>query len=218
FLRAAERENIAVHHRVDGLYTIERVPARLRDQHLTTARRYDIPSQEYRKLTFDKAVQQRAEHTDAVLLSPGHPLFAALSEVLMGDLEPVRGHATIFVDARVSESYQVHFFEVQIISEEPSADGKREGTAAAHTQVLYATLAAILDGPKGKELAPADLLHDLTPLPEGATVYEEMEAPDPQAIVELEQWVRVKVQFPLKQQQASERQRLLQIRREYTSR
>ncbi len=219
FLRAAERENIPVHHRVDGLYTIERVPARLRDQHLVTARRYGIPSQEYRKLTFDKAIQQRAEHTDAILLSPGHPLFASLSEVLIGDLEPVRGHAALFVDARVTESYSVHFFEIQIISEEPSADGKRDGVGEARTQVLYATLVAILDGPKGKELAPADLLHDLTPLPEGATVLEgvEIEAPNAQAIVALEQWVRVKVQFPLKQQQAKERQRLLQIRREYIS-
>ena len=75
-----------------------------------------------------------------------------------------------------------------------------------------------MDGPQGKELAPADLLHDLTPLPEDATLLSgiEIAAPNPQTIVKLEQWVRVKVQFPLKQQQASERQRLLQIRREYT--
>src|SRR3989442_1459131 len=217
FLRAAERENMGMRQRADGLYTIERVPVRLRDQHLSTARRYGVPAPEYRKLTFDKTLQQREEHLDAVLLSPGHPLFAALSEVLTVDLEPVQGNAAIFVDPRITESYQVHFFEVKFVSEEPVADNKRS-TGEARTQVLYATLAAILDGQKGKELAPADLLHDLTPLPEDATVYEEMEAPDPQAIVKLEQWVRVKVQFPLKQQQASERQRLLQIRREYTSR
>jgi superfamily II DNA or RNA helicase len=219
FLRAAEREKLLMRPRADGLYSIERVPARLRDQHLSTARRYGMPAQEYRKLTFDKTTQQRADHQDAVLLSPGHPLFAALSEVLTGDLEPVQGHAAMFVDPRVIESYQVHFFEVQIISEEPGIDTKRGGSTEARTQVLYATLAAVLDGPKGKELAPADLLHDLTPLPEDATVHEESElkVPDPQAIVKLEQWLRLKVQFPLKQQQASERQRLLQIRREYTS-
>jgi len=131
----------------------------------------------------------------------------------------VQGHTAIFVDPRVIESYQVHFFEVQIISEEPGTDNKCGGTTEARTQVLYATLAAVLDGPKGKELAPADLLHDLTPLPEDATMQEgnELEAPNPQTIVKLERWLRVKVQFPLKQQQAGERQRLLQIRREYTS-
>ena len=218
FLRAAEREKITMRQRADGLYSIERVPVRLRDQHLSTARRYGVPAQEYRKLTFDKAMQQKPEHQDAVLLSPGHPLFAALSEVLLTELGPLQGQSAIFVDPRVTESYQVHFFEVQIVSEEPIADTRRGGSRDAYTQVLYATLAAIMDGPQGKELAPADLLHDLTPLPEDATLLSgiEIAAPDPQTIVKLEQWVRVKVQFPLKQQQASERQRLLQIRREYT--
>jgi Domain of unknown function (DUF3883) len=131
-------------------------------------------------------------------------------------LGPVQGHAAVFVDPRVSESYQVHFFEVQIVSEEPVVDSRRDGTTGeSRTQVLYSTLAAVLDGQQGKELAPADLLHDLTPLPDNATVQVELTAPDPQAIVALEQWIRIKVQFPLKQQQAKERQRLLQIRREY---
>jgi hypothetical protein len=139
--------------------------------------------------------------------------------VLVSDLQGVQGQATIFVDPRVTAEYQVHFFEVQIVSEEPSVDGRRGRIGDTHSQVLYATLAAIMEGPQGRELAPADLLHDLTPLPERATVREDvaLTAPDAQAIVEMERWVRVKVQFPLKQQQASERQRLLQIRREYTS-
>src|SRR2546425_7852369 len=217
FVRAAEREKIPLRMRADGLYTIERVPVRLRDQHLSTARRYGVPAQEYRKLTFDKTLQQRDEHLDAILLSPGHPLFAALGEVLLGDLEGVQGHAALYVDPRVTESYQVHFFEVQIVSEEPFTETKHSSTGEVHTQVLYATLAAVIDGPQGKELAPADLLHDLTPLPEEATVFEQIVPPDPQTIVALERWMRVKVQFPLKQQQARERQRLLQIRREYVS-
>src|SRR3989454_1485625 len=37
FLRAAERENMGMRQRADGLYTIERVPVRLCDQHLATA-------------------------------------------------------------------------------------------------------------------------------------------------------------------------------------
>ena len=217
FVRAAEREKIPLRMRADGLYAIDRVPVRLRDQHLATARRYGVPAQEYRKLTFDKTLQQRDEHLDAVLLSPGHPLFAALGEVLLGDLEGVQGHAAMFVDPRVTESYQVHFFEVQIVSEEPLTETKHSSTGEARTQVLYATLAAIIDGSQGKELASADLLHDLTPLPEEATIFEQIVPPDPQTVVALERWVRVKVQFPLKQQQASERQRLLHIGREYMS-
>ena len=131
-------EKIPLRLRADGLYTIERVPVRLRDQHLSTARRYGVPAQEYRKLTFDKTLQQRDEHLDATLLSPGHPLFAALGEVLLGDLEGVQGHAALFVDPHVTESYQVHFFEVQIVSEEPLTETKHSSTGEARTQVLYA--------------------------------------------------------------------------------
>lgn len=217
FLRAAERERMPVHQRADSLYTIERVPLRLRTQNLATARRYGVPSQEYRKFTFDKTLQQHNEHLDAVLLSPGHPLFASLTEVLMSDLEVIQSRSAIFVDPRVMESYHVHFFEIQIISEEPILDSKHNSSGEARTQVLYSTLVAIMDGPQGKELAPADLLHDLTPLPEDATILSQTIIPDPQAIFALEQWVRARVQFPIKQQQARERQRLLQIRREYVN-
>src|SRR6266516_1040470 len=111
-------ENIPLRLRADGLYTIERVPVRLRDQHLSTARRYGVPAQEYRKLTFDKTLQQRDEHLDATLLS--------------------QGHAALFVDPHVTESYQVHFFEVQIVSEEPLTETKHSSTGEARTQVLYA--------------------------------------------------------------------------------
>jgi hypothetical protein len=117
----------------------------------------------------------------------------------------------------VSEDYKIHFFEIQIDSEEP-ASGTRQGNRAnVHTQTLYSTLVAIQEGPGGLEQVSADLLHDLTQLAEDEKIEEDIsgEVPSPQEIVQLEQWVSVMVQFPLKEQQASERQRLLQIRREY---
>ena len=217
FLRAAERVGMKVRLRADGLYAIEHVPLRLRDPHLPTARMYGIPAQEYRKVTFNKDILQRVEHVDAVLLSPGHPLFTALNATLLIELEAVQGQSAIFVDPRVSENYKVHFFEIQIDSEEPATGERRGNISDVRTQMLYSTLVAIQDGPKGLEQVPADLLHDLTPLPENATIEEGAipELPSPQEIVQLEQWVSVMVQFPLKEQQATERQRLLQIRREY---
>jgi len=76
---------------------------------------------------------------------------------------------------------------------------------------------AILDQQGNKELAPADLLHDLTPLAAQQSVMEAAlpALPNPQQVTALEKWVRVKIQFPLKQEQARERQHLLHIRREY---
>jgi superfamily II DNA or RNA helicase len=220
FVRAAERVGMRVRLRADGLYAIEHVPVRLRDPHLSTARHYGVPEQEYRKITFDKNLLLRAEHMDAVLLSPGHPLFAALNETLLMELEAVPGQAAIFIDPRVSENYRLHFFEVQIDSEEPAIDARRLRNADARAQTLYATLVAVLDGAQGLGQAPADVLHDLTPLPAGTIIQDDMRpvVPEPQEIVDLEQWVSVLVQFPLKEQQARERQRLLQIRREYVDR
>jgi SNF2 family DNA or RNA helicase len=217
FLRAAHRENVHMRRRVDGLYSIERVPARLRDPQLSTTRRFGRPEQEYRKVTFDKTMQQKVEHQDAVLLSPGHPLFAALTEVLLNNLSTLQGKSAIFVDPRVQELYRVHFFEVQIVSEEPTSETRHSHKEAA-TQILHATLVAVMERSDGQfEQAPADLLHDLTPLPEEEIVLPEHipATPAPSDVVRLERWVRMKVQFPLKQQQSHERKRLLQIRREY---
>jgi hypothetical protein len=174
FLRAAERENMHVRQRPNGLFSIERVPAALRDPQLVVVRRNGKPEAEYRYVTFDKAIQQNETLPNATLLSPGHPLFAALTEVLLRDLETIQGQYAIFVDPRATESYQVHFFEVQIISEEPAAESRHTGGAGEErTQVLYATLVALLDRAGSKELAPADLLHDLTSLAAQQNVMEE---------------------------------------------
>lgn len=218
FLRAAERERMTVSQRPNGLFWVEHVPATLRDPQLAVVRRNGKPASEYRSVTFDKSMQQREDLPSATLLSPGHPLFAALTEVLLRDLETLQGQSAIFVDPRATEGYQVHFFEVQIISEEPAAEAKPRGSAGGErTQVLYATLVAILERQGHKEQVSADLLHDLTPLAAQQSVMATAlpALPNPQHITALEKWVRVKIQFPLKQEQARERQRLLQIRREY---
>ncbi|MEO9028042.1 MAG: helicase-related protein [Ktedonobacteraceae bacterium] len=220
FLRAAERVKMKIYQRINQLFTIEHVPQALRNPQLASARRNGLPEQEYKQVTFDKAIQQDENVPPAILLSPGHPLFAALTEVLLRDLETTQGQAALFVDPRATESYQVHFFEVQIVTEDPLIDARRGGNVdEGRTQVLYSTMAAILDGPHGREQAPADLLHDLTPLEESARLLDNTlpELPDPSQVTALEKWVRVKVQFPMKQEQARERQRLLQIRREYVT-
>lgn len=220
FLRAAEREQMNVRQRPNGLFAIEHVPLALRNPQLASLRRTGKAESEYRYVTFDKALQQDERLPNATLLSPGHPLFAALTEVLLRDLEAIEGQHALFVDPRTTESYQVHFFEVQIISEEPAAESRQEGSGEVRTQVLYATLVAILERQGTKELAPADLLHDLTPLAESQSALQEAlpTLPDPKQVTALEKWVRAKVQFPLKQEQARERQRLLQIRGEYLTR
>src|SRR5579883_2074033 len=73
FRDAAEQVRLRVEPRADGLYRVEHVPAALRADDLEAVRRLGRPQMEYRKLTFRKEDRERAEHEDAVLLSPGHP-------------------------------------------------------------------------------------------------------------------------------------------------
>jgi len=82
FLDAAERVKLRIGQRADGLYRAEHVPVALRSDELASIRRLGRPEAEYRKLTFRKEQREQAEHEDAVLCSPGHPLFAAVAEAL----------------------------------------------------------------------------------------------------------------------------------------
>ena len=54
--------------------------------------------------------RQRAEHEDAVLLSPGHPLFAATSESLLRELGTIEQGAAPFVAPWAIEPFAIHFF------------------------------------------------------------------------------------------------------------
>src|SRR5262249_51110237 len=75
FLDIADRQRMRVERRADGLLRIEHVPLALRSDELKAVRRLGRPAAEYRKLTFRKEQRDRPEHEDAVLCSPGHPLF-----------------------------------------------------------------------------------------------------------------------------------------------
>jgi putative DNA methylase len=73
FSRAADRDGMRVEPRKDGehLLRIEHVPRALRDDRLQAVKRLGPPQDHYLKATFRKEVRERAEHEDAVLLSPG---------------------------------------------------------------------------------------------------------------------------------------------------
>src|SRR5207244_1578293 len=99
---------------------IERVPASARHERLAAVRRLGRPQETYRKLTFHKEDRQRAEHEDAVLLSPGHPLYAALSELLLEKLGYARGQAAPFVAPWVTSPFHIHFFAFAVNGQSPT--------------------------------------------------------------------------------------------------
>ena len=54
------------------------------------------------------------QHLDAILLGPGHPLYAAVDERLNEKLAPLVGGIALYVDATAETPYRLHFFEISV--------------------------------------------------------------------------------------------------------
>lgn len=210
FGQAAERTGLRVDYRADALIRVEYVPERFRAPSLQAVRRFGPSHTRYGKLTFRKEHLEQSQHLDAELLSPGHPLFAAVAELLDVKLESVRRGTALFIDPRAETLYRLHFFRVEVQGEEPGAIGQ-----PMRTTLVHATLVAVLEHATGTlEIAPPDLLHDLTP----GTAEQAVTLPDDETIGRLERWVRANVQHDLARKARSTRERELEIRYTYLDR
>jgi superfamily II DNA or RNA helicase len=201
FRRACNQLGVRLERRADGLWRIENVPRALRSDRLRAVQRLDRPQDSYRKLTFLKEERAKAEHEDAVLLSPGHPLFAATTESLLEKLSTVEGAAAAFAAPWASEPYAIHFFAHRVTG--LATSGKSED--------VFAEIVAVAATPSGGfELAPADVLHDLTPL-EGVA----LEPPELTVVRSAEDFVRMRVQQPKVVEKRAERLQQAEIRTRY---
>ncbi|MBN1287648.1 MAG: DUF3883 domain-containing protein [Anaerolineae bacterium] len=208
FEQAAGYTGLRLQRRADELWRVEHVPERFRSTVLQAVKRFGVPKDSYRKLTFNKRHLQQTQHLDAELLSPGHPLFAAVAEVLDAKLAGVPQSVTAFIDPATPAPYSLHFFEVQALGETPGTPG-----APARQPVQHAELTVVLEDDAGElEPAPPDILHDLTPV---EALPGDLVGPDLDAQRRLERWVRVNVQRPAMQAQRAEREREITIRRDY---
>ena len=208
FKRTCEYLGINVETRADGLWRISYIKGEFRSGNLTAVRRLGTPEKQYPKLTFYKEHLANPTHQDAELLSPGHPLFAAIAERLDRQLdESIRTGSAVFIDADTEQPYRLHFFEVQI------AGQQRQGKEV----VLRSHLCAIIQTASGELiLSSPDHLHDLAP---AETIPElSLSAPTPQEQQDVEDWLKVKVQHPLMREEQRNRQRELDIRQDYLSR
>lgn len=146
-------------------------------------------------------------HQDADLFSPGHPLFAAITERLDIQLSEQSQQSAIFIDADTQQPYSIHFFEVQLCG--VGRKGK--------DKVLKARLCAVAEKSTGElALISPDCLHNLAPAPSSSLQPGEInQPPTPQEQQKVENWLKVKVQLPLMNQERSQRQRELEIRQDY---
>jgi superfamily II DNA or RNA helicase len=175
FIKAAEVVGLKVAPRADRLWRVEHVPAELRSERRDSVRRLGTPDASYRKLTFHKDQLDDDAHVDAVLLGPGHPLYAVVDERLDELLAPLHGGQAVYVDALAEAAYRLHFFEIAIRGE----------SGGGEPVTLHAELVAVREeiGPathSGGRLSvfPADALVDLPahPSPPGTVAAIELGA------------------------------------------
>ena len=112
FLNAAREIGLKVEPRADGLYRVEHVLADLRSDRLAACDGLGKPETTYRKVTFHKEHLEMDQHIDAVLIGPGHPLYAAVDERLNEMLGAVTAGVGVFVDTNSDAPYELHFFEM----------------------------------------------------------------------------------------------------------
>ena len=158
FIKASEGVGLKMEPRADGLWRVEHVLADLRSERWESIRRLGKPETSYRKLTFHKENLEEDAHVDAVLLGPGHPLYAVVDERLNELLKPLAGGQAVYVDARSDVPYRLHFFEIAVRGQSTKGD----------PTTLHAELVAVREElaggstPAGRfSVVPADVLIDL---------------------------------------------------------
>ncbi|MGH8674810.1 MAG: helicase-related protein, partial [Burkholderiales bacterium] len=156
FIEAAKEIGLKIEPRADGLWRVEHVLADLRSERLNAVRRLGKPETTYRKITFHKEHLDLDQHIDAVLLGPGHPLYAAVDERLNETLATLTGGVAFFVVPTAEAAYRLHFFEMAIRGQKTTGD----------TETLFAELIAVREDPHVSpterfSVVPADVLIDL---------------------------------------------------------
>ena len=208
FVKGSEVIALRLETRADGLWRIEHVLADLRSDRLAAVRRLGKPEAAYRKFTFHKEHLDLDQHLDAVLVGPGHPLYAAVDERLNELLQGMSGSVALFVDANATKPYRVHFFELSI----------RGQNTKGEPQVTHAELVAVreeTDGGLGAErfsVIQADYLIDL---PAHRARPPQLEGIDASSASD---FVKSGYQLDLRSRAVDERRHFVEVCRDYLTR
>jgi len=196
FRNAAELVGLKVERRADGLLRIPYVHATFRSDELEAVKKFGKPEQEYRKVTFHKEDLEKDQHVDAVLLSPGHPLYAVVDEKLLTKLKELKGRCAVFLNLNATEPYWIHFLEFSIV------DGKSD--------TIYKKLCAIRENKNGEYIMiPPDIIHDLSPYPEKIEELPEFE------LEKVKDYLMANYQLKKREEILEERQKRAKIVKEY---
>jgi superfamily II DNA or RNA helicase len=214
FVAVAREVGLRVEPRADGLWRIEHVLADLRSERLHAVQRLGKAETSYRKITFHKHHLEQDAHLDAVLLGPGHPLYAAVDEKLNEKLAALGGQVAFFVDPQATAPYRLHFFEIAI-----KGKNSKGGDVP-----LYGELIAVreegrtgfqpvsispVEGSPVFEVVPSDVVLDLPPHP---TPPESVDAVNPPPAAD---FVKSTYQLACRARCQHEREHFARVCREY---
>jgi superfamily II DNA or RNA helicase len=208
FVAAAREVGLRVESRADGLWRVEHVLADLRSERLHSVQKIGKAESSYRKITFHKHHLEQDAHLDAVLMGPGHPLYAAVDEKLNERLTGLIGGIGFFVDPLCREPYRIHFFEISI----------RGKDSKGNDVPLYGELVAVREdlparGPQAGrghyEVIPSDILLNLAAHPHPP---QKIEPTPTQAATD---FLKATYQLECRARCQSERQHFARVCREY---
>src|SRR5271165_268313 len=202
FIAAAKEIGLRVEPRADGLWRVEHVLADLRSDRLQAVQRLGKPDASYRKITFHKQHLEQDAHVDAVLVGPGHPLYASVDEKLNERLAALAGQVAFYVDPLSSAPYRLYFFEITI---------KGKDTHGKDVP-LYGELVVVREEVDRFEVVPSDILLNLPPHVNSPT---EIDPVDPQPAAD---FLKTNYQLECRVRCQEERQRFAQIVRDYLER
>jgi len=204
FVTAAKEVGLRVEPRADGLWRIEHVLADLRSERLRSVHRLGKADSAYRKVTFHKHHLEQSAHIDAVLMGPGHPLYAALDEKINEKLASLQGGIGFYVDPMTTDPFRLYFFEVSI----------RGKDSKGNDVPLHGELVAVREQ-RGTgcqpvfEIVPSDILLNLPPHANPPAVA------DPVAIQAASDHLKSTYQLDCRARCQEERQHFARICREY---
>lgn len=199
FVAAAREVGLRIEPRADGLWRVEHVLADLRSERLRSVQKVGKAESSYRKITFHKHHLEQDAHVDAVLMGPGHPLYAAVDEKLNERLAGMIGGVGFFVDPLCREPYRIHLFEISI----------RGKDSKGNDVPLYGELVAVREERGHYEVIPSDILLNLAVHPHPP---QEIEPTPTQAATD---FLKATYQLECRARCQSERQHFARVCREY---
>jgi SNF2 family DNA or RNA helicase len=202
FVAASREVGLRIEPRADGLWRVDHVPADLRSERLRSVSRLGKPEPSYRKITFHKHHLEEDAHLDAILMGPGHSLYAVVDEKLNGRLSALQGGVGVYADPLASAPYRLHFFEITIRGKDPKGNDIP----------LYAELVAVREEAGRWEMVPSDVLLNLPSHPKPPSALDPM---DSQAAAD---FLKSSYQLDCRARCQEERQHFARVVRDYLER